>query len=222
LCTISSIVPQLEQPAIENSLKQPNSNLKSLTSLSIYHYHTDEFGVSIGGGDQPYLPILGIISKRCPVLINLSVRGLRLCIKRDILELLLGDYMIHQLIPFENSLWSNDVVLKSLRIPKEFLTPLCSTLQKIELLCLCSTSDCSYFRYADYQIVLQFAAVHVEELQFIQFGQSITASSVKLLEFIKRYRRSFDKVYREVAAFVGESNLIGFPTYLSGKPCCPC
>ena len=127
--------------------------------------------------------------------------------------------MIHQLIPFDNSLWSNDGVMNGyFRIPKEFLTPLCSTLQKIELLCLCSTSDCSYFRYADYHIVLQFAAVHVEGLQFIQFGQSITSSSVKLLESIKRYRRSFDKVNREVAAFVGESNLIGFPAYLSGKP----
>jgi len=71
LCTISSIVPQLKQPAIENSLKQPNSNLKHLTNLSIYHYHIDEFGVSIGGGDQPYVPILGIVANRCPVLTNL-------------------------------------------------------------------------------------------------------------------------------------------------------
>jgi len=29
------------------------------------------FGVSIGGGDQPYVPILGIVANRCPVLTNL-------------------------------------------------------------------------------------------------------------------------------------------------------
>ena len=93
------INPQLEQPAVENSLKQPNSKLKSLTSLALSSHHTDEVGVPIGDEDQPYVPILGIIAKRCPVLINLSVRGLRLCIKRDLLELLLGDYMIDQLSP---------------------------------------------------------------------------------------------------------------------------
>ncbi len=41
LCTISSISPQLEYPALKNPLEQSNSSLKSLTKLSIYHCHTE-------------------------------------------------------------------------------------------------------------------------------------------------------------------------------------
>jgi len=171
-CTIFN--PQYEQPALKNHLEQPNSNLKSLTSLSIYHhYHTDVPGVSIGDEDQPYEPILGIIAKRCPVLTNLSGRGLRLCIKRDLLELLLGDYVTDKLTPFDNTLWSYDEVLKSVRVPQEFLTPLCSTLQKIELLCLCSTSFC-FCHLSLHQSVLSFALAHLLEVQHIQCGQSST------------------------------------------------
>ena len=222
ICTISSINPQLELPALKNHLEQPNSNLKSLTRLSIYHhYHTDVFSVSIGSEDQPYEPILGIIAKRCPVLINLSVRGLRLCIKRDLLELLLGDYVTDKLTPFNNvSLWSNDVVLKSLRVPQEFLTPLSSTIQKIELLCLCSTSYCLCNR-SSHQSALSFAVAHLLEVQNIQCGQSSTSSSKICSELIEDYRVSFEIGYREAAAFVGESDVIGFPAYLSGKSCFP-
>jgi len=215
--------PQLEQPVVEIPVEQPNSKLNSLTSISLYHhYHTDVDGVPIiGDEDQPYVPILGIIAKRCPVLINLSVRGLRLCIKRDLLELLLGDYVTDKLTPFKNvSLWSNDVVLKSLRVPQEFLTPLCSTLQKIELLCLCSTFYCLCNR-SSHQSALSFAVAHLLEVQNIQCGQSSTSSSKICSELIEDYRVSFEIGYREAAAFVGDSDIIGFPAYLSGKSCCP-
>ena len=143
-CTVSGISPQLEQPSTQPSpstrkvdpLDPPNSisnsTLKCLTSLSLHRSYTDVNGVPmLVGTAQPYEPIFGIIAKSCPLLTNLSVIGLRFCIKRDLLELLLGDIIAHQFSPFDNSLWSNDVVLNSLRISKEYLAPLCSTLQKI-------------------------------------------------------------------------------------------
>lgn len=39
---------------------------------------------------------------------------------------------------------------------------------------------------------------------------------------LDQHRVEFDRSYKETAALVGESNFIGFPSYLSGNLCVLC
>jgi len=79
--TISGISPPLEPPPRKVDPLEPNSIstslLKYLTSLSLHHRDTGVDGFPVCSAEEPYEPILGIVAKSCPVLINLSVRGLR-------------------------------------------------------------------------------------------------------------------------------------------------
>ena len=217
--TFCSLYPQLQQshtePPFNKRKEDPMeltdsisiSPLKCLTSLALHHRHTNVVGrANIIADDLPYEHILGIVAKYCPVLADLSVRGLCLRVKRDLLELILGDYATDQLSPFDNSLWSGDEVLPSLRVPKEFLTPLCSTLQKIELICLCHKISYCFCYRSFHNSVFPFVSANLPELQTVKCGRSSTTPS-------------FNIGFQRESAALGdvEINFIGFPTFLSGK-----
>jgi len=55
--------------------------------------------------------------------------------KNDVLGLIINEELASTLFLTNDDRWSKDSVLQGLRIPSEFLNPLCSTLQELSLLC---------------------------------------------------------------------------------------
>ena len=110
-------------------------SLHLLTSLTLYHlegYFDDN-------------PILTLIGKNCPSLTHLRLAKSSSTSKHDILAIILGelvDYLIgpHEFFNeqpyrrFKKVDWAEDAALGHLRVPPEFLTPLCFTLRHLELI----------------------------------------------------------------------------------------
>jgi len=135
---------------------QQGPTLSSLQSL-ILHFEGNPYETSRWDCNTS---VLGIIGKCCPTLSYLSYNGITLR-KKDVLELIfVGDlaailfpsYEFYEMSEAESDMfvrrvfgeppngtrpafdgnWSRDSVLPGLRVPPEFLNPLCSTLREIE------------------------------------------------------------------------------------------
>lgn len=97
------------------------SSLQYLTTLSLQNLH------------KCHKPILKLIGKSCPVLSHLDITGFEFK-KKDILAIFLGD-LINILFTnlYVESKWGVDASLERLVVPTELLTPICSTLQSVQL-----------------------------------------------------------------------------------------
>lgn len=107
----------------------PGSSLLSLKSLTLCWYdrpqHQDVEDTSQS--------LLSIVGKQCPVLAKLKVDGIFLE-KLDIVALILNADMAAILFPkTEHYRWTNNSDLQGLRIPSQFLNPLCGTLRELLL-----------------------------------------------------------------------------------------
>ena len=106
-------------------------NSNCLKSLTIENSGSKHFLLSKDGSNRS---ILSIIGKRCPNLKKLSLD--EFCMrKNDVLGLIINKELASTLFLTNDDRWNKDSVLQGLRIPSEFLNPLCSTLQELSLLC---------------------------------------------------------------------------------------
>jgi len=126
----------LEELIISEGCDRNSNCLKSLTISK--HCTWKPFLLSTEGSNRS---ILSIIGKRCPNLTKLSLK--RFCIiKNDVLDLIFNEKLADTFFLTNDERWSKDSVLQGLRIPSEFLNPLCSTLQKLRLECLNDGRPC--------------------------------------------------------------------------------
>ena len=79
-------------------------------------------------------PVLSIIGSTCPELTSLYLNAFANIGKKLVLNLLIKRDFIDALFPEENEGWCKDSLLENLRIPTEFLNPLCFTLQQFDVL----------------------------------------------------------------------------------------
>lgn len=114
-------------------LIRPLNFLHNLTSLTLFHLQTDF---------EPN--ILSFIGKCCPSLSHLCLKKGSHTTKHDVLAILLGELVEHLIGPkeripkdpywqFKKVNWAEDVALGRLRVPSEFLAPVCFTLRHLEL-----------------------------------------------------------------------------------------
>jgi len=126
------------------------SSLEHLTSLSLH-------GLSGGVHKTLYKSV----AKSCPALSHLSIVGSCDFVKKvDVLSLVLIGELVDEMFKgnyHEETEWSADETLQHLRVPPEYLTPLCSTLQHLQL------GDCDYYGCLD--CTFAFALRHVPPLQ---------------------------------------------------------
>ena len=80
---------------------------------------------------NPNESIFITVAKCCPALTYLLISGFHL-LKLDLFALLLGEWN-DILFPIECDRFRDDSVLKSLKIPSQFLSPLCFTLKELFL-----------------------------------------------------------------------------------------
>jgi len=143
-CTIKPVTPKLAEisemevhPAVMAS--QSDFRLHCLTKLSLsYSVYSCRNGwvmmyvspqVPLSAVDGPSQSILGTVAKVCPTLAELDIRGFHVW-KQDLFDLLLGEWN-ESLFPTDSLQWSDDSTIKGLKVPSEFLTPLCFTLKKL-------------------------------------------------------------------------------------------
>ncbi len=141
---ISYRCPKLEWLVIEfhhscnlsNSKIEENSNLKvvhrfnRLEMLCVRHIHD----VGLTHQHESKHSILGIIAEYCPILTHLTVIGFNIR-KKDVLALIIGA----SAIPFDDVQWTEDLVLENLKVPAEYLSPLCFKLHNLRLPLCCIT-----------------------------------------------------------------------------------
>jgi len=107
------------------------NSIKHLTCLRLYNL------------GQSYRSVLSLIGKSCPLLSHLSVSGFHPG-KRDIFAIIMGDVVdnLRPALSFDDpfSIKKNkqptcleDDFLQGLKVPTEFLTPLCFTLKDLQL-----------------------------------------------------------------------------------------
>ena len=210
-------------PAVTTS--QSQALLPSLTNLEIshsqhYHYSYDGSNeltigysdyIPLNDVDKPHQSILSTIAQCCPALTELSICCFHLR-KRDFFALLLGEWN-DVLFPIECDRFRDDSVLKSLKIPSEFLSPLCFTLKELFLY----HSDKSTPSVATFA----FAMRHLSKLKSITDKWIDIADILKFIHKMKGMetkQAEFEEFCRESALCTGRKRkLIGPFCFLSGN-----
>ena len=116
-------------------LLQSLDSLHHLTSLTLYHL----------AGHAAENSALTLIGKSCPSLTHLRLAKCNPTSKHDIIAIVLGELATHLIGPqeryqeqpywhFKQVDWAEDAALGHLRVPPEFLTPLCFTLRHLEII----------------------------------------------------------------------------------------
>jgi len=150
-----------------------NSLLPSLSSLSLFYTEPGSSHVPLLYADESTnQSILSIVGKRCPALSKLLVSNFRFR-KQDALGLILGDFA-DVLFSSDNQKWIENSVLQSLWVPKEFQSPLCSSLGKLELYCLCANADwrdCICYNSFS-KTAYAFTLRHLRNLKSVSFHKS--------------------------------------------------
>ncbi len=103
-------------------------------------------------------PVLSIIGSTCPELTSLYLNAFANMGKKLTLNLLIKRDFVEALFPVENEGWCEDSLLEKLRIPTEFLNPLCFTLQQFDVL-----HKNAHFDYGSEYV---FALRHLPALKF--------------------------------------------------------
>ncbi len=173
--------------------------------------------------------VLSIIEKRCPVLAQLTMCGFRCFSKRDMSTLLLGD-MAAALSYYNNDYGSSwgavDSVMEVLRVPSEFLSPLCFTLKELHLLYNDrgpdNSSECINW---DSHSVFAFTFRHLPKLLLFKYDTSsrgVTVQVIKVLFKVKNVdlgiqQLNFEELCRKVATSIGKKLDASRPSISSGK-----
>ncbi len=116
---------------------QPGSLLPSLKSLKLnftgtWSWLSVPYYTRILQFDDSH-SLLSIVGKLCPVLTKLEVTRADFTRKRDIVALIVNAEMTDVLFPKDGHPWSQNSDFSSLRIPLQFLNPLCLTLKELIL-----------------------------------------------------------------------------------------
>jgi len=164
---------------------------------------------------QPILNF-GLVGKICPVLAKLEIDG---CWpnKRDIFALIVKEDMAEILFPKDDRRWSEDEVLLGLRLPEQFLNPLCTTLKEVKIEALYTM----YFGFFSRKVKLQssyaFAIRHLSKLEHADLEDYPTIDLVELLYRIGEVNREgFNEAWREAASRLG-LDVIEPPCFVSGN-----
>jgi len=129
----------------------------------------------------------------------------------DVVALILNAEMADILFPKDENRFSKNSVFSGLRIPIEFLNPLCSTLQELIL---------DRWRWRDCDCVspvttFAFALRHLPKLENAEL-EVPTIKVVKLLYQVGFVdQKSFEKAWRKAASTIGLD--ASSPTFCSGK-----
>jgi len=127
--------PYDQQMTLENSKQKTDQliSLNHLRFLTIGTYNISCIPPRRYVDNKSYQSILSIVGKCCPSLCKLKLYGFPIS-KRDILALLIAGDVADILFPYNNDdRWSRDPVLESLRLPFQYLNPLCFTLEELSI-----------------------------------------------------------------------------------------
>jgi len=155
---------------------------------------------------------LSIVGKLCPVLTKLEVTGADLSYQRDFVALIVNAEMAEILFPKHGrDRWSEYSVFSGLRIPLQFLNPLCSTLKEMILdTQKPDTFHCKYIK----ETVYAFALRHLPMLEKMDLGDEVgrvfpftQVEAIKLLYYHASGRNSdqkpFEEAWRKAASRLG-------------------
>ncbi len=184
---------------------------------------------SLGAFGTSRQSVLSIIGKRCPILAELRIRTIDCFTKQDIIRLLLGD-MADALFCYNNDYglsWDAvDSILEVLRVPSDFLSPLCFTLEKFFLECDqkhgYSNNNCGCFDGVSHS-AFAFAFRYLPMLQ--QFNDSTRTRKAQVLKILHKTQSvdlgiqqlKFEEVCKKFATSIDgfQRNLV--PSIPSGK-----
>lgn len=112
--------------------------------------------------------------------------------------------MAEILFPKDDRRWSEDEVLQRLRLPEQFLNPLCTTLKEVKI----EAAFSRYFWFHSRKVKLQssyaFALRHLFKLEHADLEDHPTINLVELLYQIGDVKQeSFEEAWREAASRLG-------------------
>jgi len=125
--------------------------------------------------------------------------------------------MAEILFPKDDRRWSEDQVLKRLRLPEQFLNPLCTTLKEVKI----EAKNSMYFGFHSRKVKLQssyaFALRHLFKLEHADLEDHPTINLVELLYQIGDVKQeSFEEAWREAASRLG-LDVIEPPSFFPGN-----
>jgi len=154
-------------------------------------------GDCCGSIDETRDSLLSIVGKLCPVLVKLNL-GKVCAKKRDILALIIKADMADILFAKDDSRWIEDSVLKDLRIPSQFVNPLCTSLKELLLKGCFKSVIC-----APPKSVYAFALRHIPKLEVAELVVP-TIQVVKLLNQVRAvHENGFETAWRKAASTLG-------------------
>lgn len=123
--------------------------LENLTSLSLHCL------------DEPHKPVLKFIGKSCPSLSHLRISKISY-LGNEILAIILGENFSLLFPESPKQFWREDVVLKRMTIPTEYLTPMSSSLKELQLH---YNATEVHQNYSFYYLTIAFALRHLPNLE---------------------------------------------------------
>jgi len=181
------------------------SALQNLTSLSLHEINT---GFGANNWDNK-MSVFKCIGQSCPLLSYLSVSGFT--VWKAVLSLIVVGELVDGIMLTKNhreTKWSLDATLQRLRVPPEYLTPLCSTLKHLHI--KISKSYC----YDSMNSTLAFALRHLPMLQNLDSNSmavKIFYDTCGLID--SKMQSEFEEVCRKA------KNVSNFSSALPGKIC---
>jgi len=206
-------------PAVATRPSQSDTAiLPNLTSLEIshsLHLHYENNGgseltaicsdcIPLHDVDKPHQSILSTVAKCCPALADLLISGFYLR-KLDFFALLLGEWN-HVLFPINCDRFIDDFFLESMKIPSEFLSPLCFTLKELFLMQPEEPTP-SVATYA-------FALCHLSKLESTCKSKLDMAQILKFIRELKdgqTKQAEFEEYCRESALRTGRKRKLSGP-----------
>jgi len=204
--TTSLVTADSLEPIFSNG-----SQLFSLKELVIRNDDSHQPGLTLM--DASHRSVLSVVGEYCPALTELGVKRFTLA-KKDLVGLILGT-LVDIVLPTGEEKWSEDPVLRNLRISHEFATPLCSTLLSLSL------EDC-LVSFIDGSSTLAFILRHLQKLtgSFKMLQKTSVLKAIKILHDNDRVdedmQQEFEAVCREAAFHVS------FKRISTSAPISPC
>jgi len=181
------------------------SSLQHLTNLSLHGLADKSVDVNL---------LCKSVAKSCPRLSYLSIRECSF-VKKDVLSLIIIGELVDQMFESHScsyrkkTNWSVDEILASLRVPPEYLTPMCFTLQHLDI-------ENSNWRDC-FDSTLAFALRHLPVLQQLVCDTSEVVAAVKIFHETSRmeeFQTEFEELCRDV---VGSSEKPNSPILQTGN-----
>ncbi len=204
--TTSLVTADSLEPIFSNG-----SRLLSLKKLVICNDDSRQPGLTLMNGS--HRSVLSVIGEYCPALDELVVERFTLA-KKDLVGLILGT-LVDIVLPTGEEKWSEDPVLRNLRISHEFATPLCSTLLSLSL------SNC-LVSFIDGSSTLAFLLRHLQKLEG-SFKMLHNASVLKAIKILHDNDRVDEDMQQEFGAVCREAaSHISFERISTSAPISPC